>query len=241
MKRKLNWLNSAALAAAFLTLALSEARAQPAEVWVLKFEFTTPRPIIMRGDKGKEVYWYFTYQVTNLDKSGTKELALLNARTVAQKKLLDEEKIDLAIFRTAREQVEAEKAKVREKYAHRFVPDIRITTETNKSYREGFFPRVKRAIEKKRGLKLLDSIRIIGKIPLGESREGVVIFKDIDPAADHLFVFVKGLTNAYRVSGPPDKQRVEWQVLIIECYRPGDYADPLMEKPILLGKKWDWR
>ena len=237
--RRPKWLVSL-LALALVGLSVS-GEAEQKTTWVLKFEHRVPRPIVVSYGGVTETYWYFTYKVTNLDREGMAKLAALDQQIAQKKQRLDEEKMDVETFRAEQQAVDAEKAKLKKAYAHRFVPEIWITTETNRSYRDGVFPLAKQAIEEKLGRKYLDGVEVIGDIQLGQSKDAVAIFEQVDPAADHINIFVRGLTNACRVVKLQGKEKVESRVLWIRYRRYGDRFDTVFDRLVPGAEQWVWR
>ncbi len=70
----------------------------------------------------------------------------------------------------------------------------RAETDTKKTARAVFRPKVRRAIEKKEGRKLANLISLRGNLEDGKSVDAVIIFEDLDRLADRIDVCIQGLS-----------------------------------------------
>jgi hypothetical protein len=82
-------------------------------------------------------------------------------------------------------------------------------------------------------LKLLNSIEGIDQIgepvpaadpdALSKAVYGVAVWRNVDPTADFLAVYMSGFCNSYRISARPDGQKVVEEKVIVQRFaRPGD-------------------
>lgn len=94
------------------------------------------------------------------------------------------------------------------------------------------------------------------KIPLAKNASdpgvwGVAIWEDVDPRLDYVSVYVKGLTNAFRLSSDPNDPS-KLKTLQLNFWRPGDTVDqandfvdfgiPLVDDPkkqVLITERYD--
>ena len=114
-----------------------------------------------------------------------------------------------------------------------FVPRFTLLAEKRtRQYTEKILPAAISAISEREriGKPLLDSVEMMRKIPKSteDSNQefwGVATWTDIDPKTDYFAVHVEGLTNAYRIVGQGEEQRMEKKVLQIHFWRPGDTID----------------
>ncbi len=102
-------------------------------------------------------------------------------------------------------------------------------------------PDVVQAIRAKHGKNFLDINQISGALPDGETKLGVAVFRGLDPAADHVKVYVTGLTDAFRYQDEDNRngfQRMMWKVY---WYRPGDAASRMSSPVETKTNEWYWR
>jgi len=72
---------------------------------------------------------------------------------------------------------------------------------------------------------------------------GVAIWEGVDPKADKLTVFVRGLSDGYREDPSPDaggKSVVRYKALQIDFIRRGDEHDLKEREIILADPPYDW-
>lgn len=218
-------------------------------VWQYEFSFTGLRQAklkIPRSD-GRAVeknVWYLVYQVRDMGKTMTFE-------QVKQNPDFDHMINDLRQDKPI--------APEKKKFLPRFtlegwvVSNAANRTEANKyskvSYRDEIDPAVLAQIQQRedKNQKLLDTHQMSKvKIPLAKTEAdpgvwGVAIWEDVDPRIDYVSVYVKGLTNAFRL-GKDIKGDTRLKTLQLNFYRPGDtvgedddYVDfgiPLVDNPV---------
>ncbi|KPJ58112.1 MAG: hypothetical protein AMS15_09175 [Planctomycetes bacterium DG_23] len=128
---------------------------------------------------------------------------------------------------------------------HFFIPDISIETETKKIYLDSLYPDPEWAVERRKGKKFLNMAEMIGKIKPGETKEGIALFPQIDPAADELRLVVMGITNEFKIekfeAGTYIGKVCRHRALVVTHKRPGDEHNPHMKRVYFYGRTWDWR
>ena len=123
----------------------------------------------------------------------------------------------------------------------KFFPIFRVETETQQITYAMAAPEVAAAVRAKQRHNYLDVDQISVAIADGETRIGVAIFRDLDPEADRVKVYVTGLTDNYRYQDEDNRkgfQRMMWK---IEWYRPGDAANRVQSPVQTVADEWYWR
>lgn len=190
------------------------------EVWGLEFAFKPLRFIRapMPDDDGElmeKTVWYMVYRVTNTGqamKPSVKEAGALD------------NVVEL----------------VNDPQPVKFLPQFLLESpEFNKVYPDRILPLAIPAIQEREdpNRHFLDTVDIVGEIPVGKSIWGVATWEDIDPRIDRIHVYVGGLTNAYRWIDPKDQagkyrykpgqplgahRQLAKKMLQLNFWRPGD-------------------
>ncbi len=124
--------------------------------------------------------------------------------------------------------------------AREFVPQFTLVTDTNKRYEESVLPRAVKLIQAREdpSIRLLGPVDVIGMIPpstkptVDDAVFGVAMWEGIDPHADKMSIYIRGLSDGYQEVTPPDsKPVVRYKTLKIDLIRRGD-ARNLSEKEI---------
>ena len=127
----------------------------------------------------------------------------------------------------------------------RFIPDIRIETETKKAYKDGLNSTLEAAVEKKKGKKFLNFAEMIGPIKPGQTKEGIALFSQIDPAADEIRLVVLGITNEFKIekiqAGAYIGKICRHRALIVTYKRPGDEHYQASKRVYFYSRTWVWR
>ena len=133
-----------------------------------------------------------------------------------------------------------------------FVPQFTLVTDTGKRYEDTVLPKAVKQI----GLRedptvgqLYGAVDVMGMVPFTDKRGvedavfGVAIWEGVDPNADKLTVYVKGLSDGYRSDPGADENAVpvtRYKALQIDFLRRGD-AHNLHEREITLSDPpYDW-
>ncbi|MDG1874632.1 MAG: hypothetical protein P8J27_12025 [Mariniblastus sp.] len=217
-------------------------------VWQYEFSFTGLRQAKLKiptadGQLSQRNVWYMVYQIRDTGKTMTFE-------QVKQNPEFDHIKNDLR-----RDQPLAAKSK---SFLPRFtlegwvVSNADAATENQKyrkvAYRDTINPAVLAQIQlsEDKNQRLLDSHQMSkAKIPQARNASdpgiwGVAIWEDVDPRIDYVSVYVKGLTNAFRLN-QDSNGKSKLKTLQLNFWRPGDavgqdedwvdFGIPLVDNP----------
>jgi len=133
-----------------------------------------------------------------------------------------------------------------------FVPQFTLITDTGKRYEDTVLPQAVKVIGNREDpliTNLYGAVNITGMIPPSNKQGvedavfGVAIWEGVDPHADKLTIFVRGLSDGYRpdpAPAPGGKPVVRYKALQIDFQRRGDEHD-LKEREISLAEPpFDW-
>jgi len=136
--------------------------------------------------------------------------------------------------------------------ARMFVPQFTLVTDTGKRYEDTVLPQAVKQIQMREDGSITDlygAVDIMGMVPpsnrqgVEDAVFGVAIWDGVDPHADKLTVFVRGLSDGYRQDPPAEaggKPVVRYKALQIDYIRRGDEHD-LKERDITLAEPpYDW-
>jgi hypothetical protein len=121
-----------------------------------------------------------------------------------------------------------------------FVPQFVIVTEDGKRFEETVLPNAVPSIQAREdpSIHLLGAVEIAGVIPpstkenVDDAVFAVSLWDSIDPKADRLSLYVRGLSDGYQeVPGPDGKSVIRYKTLRIDFIRRGDELN-LHEKEI---------
>lgn len=115
---------------------------------------------------------------------------------------------------------------------------VAAVDDDDRTYRDCVAPLAQKAIEKKVGKELKNSLDVCrGKIGPGESIAAVALLGEVDAGWDWLHVRFSGLMDPLdRVDG---KIYYEKQILVSSYYRPGDEHKSLSDAIHFKGRKWE--
>jgi hypothetical protein len=122
-----------------------------------------------------------------------------------------------------------------------FYPIFRVETDTERLTYALPSPEALTILRAKHRTQLLDIGEISGVIKNGESRRGVAIFFRLDPAADHVKVFITGLTNTFRYQDEDNRKGFQRRVRFIHWFRPGDTHNRPEDRVDTQFDDWIWR
>ena len=120
-------------------------------------------------------------------------------------------------------------------------PSGKIVTETGQTLAATPDPQAALEICKKLGREMLD-IDAMAKEPLpdGKSRQGLFIWYGLDDRADHLDVYLYGLSNEYKYTDEKARTGYLRKAYQIKIFRPGGELDR-QKSPINVEKEgWAW-
>ena len=134
--------------------------------------------------------------------------------------------------------------------AREFVPQFTLVTEGGKRYEEAVLPQAVGLIRAREdaSIPLLGAVDVSGVIPpskkegVDDAVFGVAMWDNVDPAADRMSIYVRGLSDGYQQVTPPDggKAVTKYKTLKIDLIRRGDEHN-LNEKEILLAEPaYEW-
>jgi hypothetical protein len=131
-----------------------------------------------------------------------------------------------------------------------FVPQFTLVTDSGKRYEEAVIPKAVNMIKAREDylVSLLGAVDIAGVIPpstkegVDDAVFGVAIWDAVDPKADRMTIYVRGLSDGYKEitddSGKPPV--VKYKTLCIDLIRRGDHIH-INEKEIqLLDPPYRW-
>ena len=122
-----------------------------------------------------------------------------------------------------------------------FAPIFRVETETGRLTYAVPSPGVLPAIRRKHGAALKDINEATRVMKQGESLTGVAVFHRLDPQADHVKLYITGLTDCYRYQDEDNRKGYQRQVRHVHWFRPGDGADRPGDRVDTLYDGWVWR
>ena len=134
--------------------------------------------------------------------------------------------------------------------ARDFVPQFTILTDTGKRFEEAVIPNAVKIIKAREdnAIPLLGAVDIAGTIPPSTKQDvddaiyGVAIWEGIDPKADRMSIYVRGLSDGYKEITPTGggKPTTKYKTLRIDLIRRGDDRN-LNEKEIELSDPaYEW-
>ena len=123
----------------------------------------------------------------------------------------------------------------------KFFPIFRVETDTKQITYAMASPTALAAVRIKHGVQLMDINQIGGSIKVGETKRGVAIFHRLDPVADHVHLYISGLTDAFRYQDETNRQGFQRRVWYIHWFRPGDGANRPEDRTDTQDDGWIWR
>lgn len=131
-----------------------------------------------------------------------------------------------------------------------FVPQFTLVTDTGKRYEEAVVPSAVKLIQKREdaSIPMHGAVDIAGVIPpstkegVDDAVFGVAMWEGVDPRADKMSIYVRGLSDGWKAVPAPDggKPTIKYKTLRIDLIRRGD-ARNLNEKEIQLAEpSYEW-
>jgi hypothetical protein len=131
-----------------------------------------------------------------------------------------------------------------------FVPQFTLVTDTNKRYEESVMPRAVPLVQNREdpAYTVLGAVDVAGVIPPSTSKTvddavfGVALWDSVDPHADRIKIYVRGLSDGYQLVKDPDggNPTTVYKTLVIDLIRRGDNRK-LNENEITLAEPpYDW-
>lgn len=130
------------------------------------------------------------------------------------------------------------------------IPQFTLITDTGKRYEEAVIPSAVKQIQNREdpSIPLIGAVDIDGMLPVSSKKNvddavyGVAMFENVDPKADGLHVYVRGLSDGHKDVTPPgaDKPVTQYKTLRLDFIRRGDHID-LKEREIHLSDPpYEW-
>jgi hypothetical protein len=131
-----------------------------------------------------------------------------------------------------------------------FVPQFTLRTDTDKKYEESVLPLAVQKIQAREdpSIRVLGAVDIAGVIPpstrdaVDDAVYGVAVWEAVDPHADRMSIYIRGLSDGYKEVTPPgsDAATVKYKTLRIDLIRRGDERQ-INEKEIeLADPSYEW-
>jgi hypothetical protein len=123
------------------------------------------------------------------------------------------------------------------------VPLVTLTTDTLKVYHNQTQPMVKAMAERRERAALRTGVEMMGPIKVGESRRGVVIFRDIDLKAKRWHLYIAGLSGEYVLQLIPGRAEplILHKTYHVEYRNRGDEFEPHDDEIEFVKKEWTYR
>lgn len=125
-----------------------------------------------------------------------------------------------------------------------FVPQFTLVTDTGQRLEEAVLPKAVKLIQAREDptYNLLGAVDVAGMIPpstkegVDDAVYGVAIWEGVDPKADRMSIYVRGLSDGYHEMKAPDSDKpvIRYKTLRIDLIRRGDHRN-LNEKEIQLA------
>ncbi len=198
------------------------------DIWTLEFKFKPVRMLWIdipqpNGFMKKKLIWYMVYSVSN--------------KKIAEKAVAPNDPGPLPQYGWMQPTDPAD-GMLQIRFANRpirFIPQFILEApEVNKVYSDRVIPVAVKPIRDRedRNRTFHTTADMVGEIPVGQTRWGVVTWEGIDPRIDRFSIFVRGLTNAYRWQDKPGAfkkgdrigtgRRLSRKTLKLNFWRPGD-------------------
>ncbi len=133
----------------------------------------------------------------------------------------------------------------------RFVPLFTLKTDTGRVYRDVVIPKARWVIQATEDplTPLRDSVTISGILPpskeegVEHAAYGVAMWLDVDPKTDAFSIYVRGLSNGFKVIEDPasGKRIVLRKELELKFARPGDEFNPTSKEIRFIEAQWVYR
>jgi len=123
-----------------------------------------------------------------------------------------------------------------------FFPTFQIDTETGKSFTAGIYPAIDKLLTKRFGKDVLDFGHIKGIIKPGETKKGLAVFREVDPAAHSLTVYVGGISGDVKTQADAEgKLEVLYRTYKLVYKRSGDEFHVTVAPVTLESADWIWK
>ncbi len=130
------------------------------------------------------------------------------------------------------------------------VPQFSLVTDSGKRYEDAVLPQAVKVIQDREDptKNLLGAVSVMGMIPpstkegIDDAVFGVAVWEGVDPAADQLKIFVRGLSDGFQMVPSPDGSEpvVRYKTLRIDFIRRGDERNIHSREIQLLQPPYEW-
>lgn len=123
------------------------------------------------------------------------------------------------------------------------VPLASLVTDTFKTYRNQTQPDVKALAERREGTTLRSTTEMMGMVKQGESRRGIIIFREVDPGAKRWDIYISGLSGEYVLQLIPGRAEplVLHKTYHVQYRNRGDEFDPRDDEIEHVKTEWTYR
>lgn len=123
------------------------------------------------------------------------------------------------------------------------VPVVTMVTDTFQTYYNVNQPDVKTIAERRERKALLTPLEMVGPLKIGESRSGVIIFRDVDLKAKRWHIYFAGLSGEYVLQLIPGQAEplILHKAFHLEYRNRGDGFRPRDEEIEFVQAEWTYR
>ena len=132
-----------------------------------------------------------------------------------------------------------------------FVPQFTLVTDTGKRYEDTVLPQAVKKIQNREDPSIQNlhgAVDIMGLIPpstkqgIDDAVFGVAVWEGVDPRADKLTIFIKGLSDGLRADPDPSggKPVIRHKALELDFLRRGDHLDQKEREIIPAEPPYEW-
>ena len=132
-----------------------------------------------------------------------------------------------------------------------FVPQFTLVTDTGKRYEDTVIPQAVKKIQSREDPSIQNlhgAVDIMGLIPpstkqgIDDAVFGVAVWEGVDPRADKLTIFIKGLSDGLRADPDPSggKPVIRHKALQLDFLRRGDHLDQKEREILPAEPPYEW-
>jgi len=123
------------------------------------------------------------------------------------------------------------------------VPLPVLVTDTLKTYYSQTQPTVKALAERRERATLKTSTEMMGPIKVGDSRQGVIILRDVDLKAKRWDLYITGLSGEYVLQLIPGRAEpiIRHKAYHVEYRNRGDEFEPTDDEIEVVKTEWTYR
>ena len=123
------------------------------------------------------------------------------------------------------------------------VPLPVLVTDTLKTYYSQTHPMVKALAERRERAALKTSTEMMGPIKVGDSRQGVIVLRDVDLKAKRWDLYITGLSGEYVLQLIPGQAEpiIRHKAYHVAYRNRGDAIEPTDDEIEVVKKEWAYR